>query len=121
MAVGPTSSVRFRLPHPLDISDLRIRLEQIGQITAMLVDPKDGACLVTFKSHDTAQRLVEQALEFGIDGAKFAADADLERRSRELDILPDHAQINNVVQKRFRKTVAEPRIYWAPAIDADDL
>jgi Rad3-related DNA helicase len=117
----PTSSVRFRLPDPLDISNLRIRLEQIGQIAAMLVDPEDGSCIVTFTSHETAQRLVDQGRDFGIDDVKFTSDADIERRSRELDILPEHTQIANVVQKRFRKTVAEPRIFWVPAADAHDL
>jgi hypothetical protein len=35
--------------------------------------------------------------------------------------LPEHTQIANVVQKKFRKAVAEPKVFWAPTIDPDEL
>jgi hypothetical protein len=35
--------------------------------------------------------------------------------------MPEHTQIANVVQKGFRKTLAEPRVFWAPTVDPDEL
>jgi hypothetical protein len=121
VTVGPTSTVKFVLVSFPEVHFLRARLELFGHISAMLVDPANMACFVTYRNHESAQKLVAASEELGFRDAQFVLEGDLEKRSRELELLPETAQLHNTAHKMFRRTTTEPRIYWAPAPQpADD-
>jgi hypothetical protein len=115
VSVIPTSCVQFSLPSAADSHSLRAELEAFGHISGFLIDPRDSSASVAYRNHESAQKLFAASGNLALADVRFIMEGDIEKRSRELGLLPEHLQLRNAVQKSFRRTATEPRIYWRPA------
>jgi hypothetical protein len=110
-----TCCVRFGLQSFPDCLELRAKLETYGHIASMLVDPSELFCLVCYRKPESSQKLLSDAPELGFLDAKCVRENDIEKKSKELELIGDGFQLHNFSQKRFRKTQTEPRLYWCSA------
>jgi hypothetical protein len=120
LRVPATSTLRCTFSDYPDPIQLRTKLLMYGPLSAFLLDPERNLCFVGFKSQRDAAAFCGVLSDFGFSDPHFMLDIDLERRSRELQLLGDGCQIHNAAQKTFRKTQTEPKLYWCPGPQAEE-
>ncbi|OHT11068.1 SAP domain containing protein [Tritrichomonas foetus] len=118
--VTPTSSVKFAPPPIANITEFRAKIEIFGPIVMMLFDPSENSFYVTFRSQESAESLMDGLKEIGGEEQIFIPDSEVEKHAKQMQLLAENLQPHNAIQKTFRKTNFEPRIFWRPNIDADD-
>lgn len=117
--INPTNSLSFTLPLITDIVQFRAKLEMFGPILAMLFDPSENVCYVSFRSLESAEQLYDNYQELDIENATYIPDNEIEKKSKQLQLLVENMQSHNVIQKTFRKTNFEPRLFWCPCNTSD--
>ena len=115
-----TPCVKFVPPTIHNIVDFRARIEAFGHVAAIVIDPESSECFVAFRSTESAEQLAAAAEELGIRELEFVHENDVEKKARDLELLPEHTQFHNAAQRTFRKTTCEPRLYWCPANSSDE-
>lgn len=109
------NSLKFNPPPITDFVDFRSKLEIYGPVVAMLYDPSENAIYITFRGVDPAKSIYEHATELSISNISYIEDIDVEKKAKDLHFLASNLQPHNTIQKTFRKTNFEPRLYWLPA------
>jgi hypothetical protein len=115
-----TCCVKCQFTEDPDFFVLRTKLETYGQTSGVLFDPDESLCYVSYKKSESVQGVLRDAAELGFSDARCVAESELEKRSRELELIADNMQLHNVSQKRFRRTQTEPKIFWCYAPDVDE-
>lgn len=117
---NPTAAIRFSFTQFPDIIPFRAKLESYGPLIAMLLDPEESKCYVIYRSQEDTQRLYDDIIKLGFGEPHFILESEVEKKSKEFQLLPDNAQLHNAAQKTFRKTVCEPKLYWCHRNQSDD-
>lgn len=112
--VNPTTSLSFTLPLISDIVKFRAKLEMFGPILTMLFDPSENTCYVSFRTLESAEQLYDNCQDLDIENATYIPDNEIEKKSKQLQLLAENMQPHNTIQKTFRKTNFEPRLFWCP-------
>lgn len=117
---SPTTVVKFKLATVPNYMDLRSLLEVYGCLTAFLVDPEGGCYFAAYKAADSARKLFDDAAAMELIDPEYVLEGELEKRAREMKLMTENAQISNAIQKAFKRTHTEPRLFWRPKIQTND-
>ena len=118
--VSPTTVVKFKLTEIPDYLDLRAELEVYGCLTAFLVDPENSCYFAAYKAAESARKLFEDADQRKLVDPEYVLEGDFEKRAREMKLMTENAQISNAIQRAFKRTHTEPRLFWRPKIQNDE-
>ena len=89
-------------------------------MTAFLVDPENGCYFAAYKAAESARKLFEDAEQRKLVDPEYVLEGDFEKRAREMKLMTENAQISNAIQRAFKRTHTEPRLFWRPKIQNDD-